>query len=75
MPEFLQKIDAVSLNPLCNCMQTVFEDGPKRDRRLWIASSRRLLLRRYDDVILFAFAQQQVPAEKQVACRHRALEV
>lgn len=29
-------IDAVGLTTLKECMQTVFEDGPKRDRRLWI---------------------------------------
>jgi hypothetical protein len=32
-------------------------------------------LRCHDDVILFAFAQQEVLAEKQIAGRHRALEV
>ena len=29
-------IDKVGLNTLKECMQTVYEDGPKRDRRLWI---------------------------------------
>ncbi|WP_183560275.1 glycoside hydrolase [Mucilaginibacter sp. SP1R1] len=29
-------IDRVGLNTLKECMQTVYEDGPKRDRRLWI---------------------------------------
>ncbi|HEY3370230.1 MAG TPA: hypothetical protein VGK10_05235 [Prolixibacteraceae bacterium] len=29
-------IDQVGLNTLRECMQTVYEDGPKRDRRLWI---------------------------------------
>jgi len=29
-------IDAVGLRTLKECMQTVYEDGPKRDRRLWI---------------------------------------
>lgn len=32
--EFLA-IDKVAVNTLKNCMQRVFEDGPKRDRRLW----------------------------------------
>ncbi len=36
----LGKIDEVSLRTLHNCMQTVFEDGPKRDRRLWIGDLR-----------------------------------
>jgi len=29
-------IDRVALATLKECMQTVYEDGPKRDRRLWI---------------------------------------
>ena len=29
-------LDAVSLRTLRGGMQTVFEDGPKRDRRLWL---------------------------------------
>lgn len=32
----LKKIDLVATNTLKECMQTIFEDGPKRDRRLWI---------------------------------------
>lgn len=32
----ISKIDAVGLSTLKECMQTVYEDGPKRDRRLWI---------------------------------------
>lgn len=32
----LARIDAVGLATLKECMQTVYEDGPKRDRRLWI---------------------------------------
>ncbi|NOU36935.1 MAG: sugar hydrolase [Kiritimatiellaceae bacterium] len=32
----LKDIDAVALRTLRNCMQTVLEDGPKRDRRLWL---------------------------------------
>lgn len=35
-PEIIRKIDQVGLNTLKECMQTVYEDGPKRDRRLWI---------------------------------------
>ena len=35
-PELIKKIDQVGLNTLKECMQTVYEDGPKRDRRLWI---------------------------------------
>jgi len=29
-------IDKIGLNTLKECMQTVYEDGPKRDQRLWI---------------------------------------
>jgi alpha-L-rhamnosidase len=36
VPEDLRLMDEVSRRTLANCMQTVFEDGPKRDRRLWI---------------------------------------
>ena len=32
----IRKIDRVGLNTLKECMQTVYEDGPKRDQRLWI---------------------------------------
>lgn len=31
----LDSIRAVSIATLSECMQTVYEDGPKRDRRLW----------------------------------------
>ena len=33
-------IDRVALRTLRNCMQTVMEDGPKRDRRLWLGDLR-----------------------------------
>lgn len=32
----IKNIDSIGLATLKECMQTVFEDGPKRDRRLWI---------------------------------------
>ena len=34
--EMIRTLDKVSLRTLMNCMQSVFEDGPKRDRRLWL---------------------------------------
>ena len=34
------EIDRVAVKTLHDCMQTVFEDGPKRDRRLWIGDLR-----------------------------------
>lgn len=36
----LDKIDRASLRTLQNCMQSVFEDGPKRDRRMWLGDFR-----------------------------------
>lgn len=35
VPEHIRRIHDVSVETLRECMQTVFEDGPKRDRRLW----------------------------------------
>ena len=44
----LQKMDQVSLKTLEDCMQDVFEDGPKRDRRLWIGDLRLEALANYE---------------------------
>lgn len=41
-------IDRVAVNTLKNCMQRVFEDGPKRDRRLWIGDLRLEALANYE---------------------------
>ncbi len=35
---FFQALDATAVGTLRDCMQTSFEDGPKRDRRLWIGT-------------------------------------
>lgn len=35
-PEKVVNINNVGIETLRECMQTVYEDGPKRDRRLWI---------------------------------------
>ncbi|MBQ8371865.1 MAG: hypothetical protein IJX38_02865 [Clostridia bacterium] len=43
----LAAIDRVAVNTLKNCMQRVFEDGPKRDRRLWIGDLRLEALANY----------------------------
>ncbi len=43
----LKQIDEVSVRTLANCMQTVFEDGPKRDRRLWLGDLRLQALTNY----------------------------
>jgi hypothetical protein len=39
-PPRLAAIDAVAQRTLKNCLHTVFEDGPKRDRRLWLGDLR-----------------------------------
>lgn len=38
--EDLKAMDRIAIKTLQDCMQTVFEDGPKRDRRLWIGDLR-----------------------------------
>ncbi|KAH8657962.1 alpha-L-rhamnosidase [Xylariales sp. PMI_506] len=43
----LQDIDHVSISTLRDCMQTVFEDGPRRDRRLWVGDLRLQALANY----------------------------
>lgn len=44
----LAKIDEVARRTLRDCMQTVFEDGPKRDRRLWLGDLRLEALANYE---------------------------
>ncbi|KAL3422640.1 alpha-L-rhamnosidase [Phlyctema vagabunda] len=43
----LVEIDRVSMVTLRDCMQTVFEDGPRRDRRVWIGDLRLQALTNY----------------------------
>lgn len=43
----LKKIYEVGVNTLKDCMQDVFEDGPKRDRRLWLGDLRLQALANY----------------------------
>jgi alpha-L-rhamnosidase len=45
--EELLAIDRISQVTLRNCMQTVFEDGPRRDRRLWLGDLRLQALTNY----------------------------
>jgi alpha-L-rhamnosidase len=45
-PRF-QAIEDVSLKTLRECMQTVFEDGPKRDRRIWVGDLKLQALANY----------------------------
>jgi hypothetical protein len=46
-PQLIVDIDRVALNTLRDCMQTVFEDGPRRDQRLWIGDFRLQALANY----------------------------
>ncbi|WP_256709685.1 sugar hydrolase [Paenibacillus sp. FSL H8-0548] len=48
MPEHLKEMDRIAIKTLQNCMHTVFEDGPKRDRRLWIGDLRLQALANYE---------------------------
>lgn len=47
-PADLVEMDRIGRRTLQNCMQTVFEDGPKRDRRLWIGDLRLQALANYE---------------------------
>jgi len=47
LPADLAEIDRVAVKTLEDCMQSVFEDGPKRDRRLWIGDLRLQALANY----------------------------
>lgn len=42
-----KRLDEVSVRTLHECMQEVFEDGPKRDRRLWLGDLRLQALANY----------------------------
>lgn len=44
----LAQLDAVGCRTLRSCMQSVFEDGPKRDRRLWLGDLRMQALANYE---------------------------
>lgn len=47
IPECIRQIDQLSVVTLHDCMQTVFEDGPRRDQRLWIGDFRLQALTNY----------------------------
>ncbi|MCQ5089399.1 hypothetical protein NE475_14185 [Ruthenibacterium lactatiformans] len=44
----LQRLDKIACKTLHDCMQQVFEDGPKRDRRLWLGDLRLQALANYE---------------------------
>lgn len=43
----MKNIDKIAVCTLAECMQDVFEDGPKRDRRLWLGDLRLQALANY----------------------------
>ena len=74
--ERLDQIYNVSLKTLVDCMQEVFEDGPKRDRRLWVGDFRLQALtnyvsfKNYDLVkrCLYLFGGSRFPDGRVSAC-------
>lgn len=46
-PDWIRQVDLVSQATLRDCLQTVFEDGPRRDRRLWVGDLRLQALANY----------------------------
>ncbi|MBQ7190994.1 MAG: sugar hydrolase [Kiritimatiellae bacterium] len=56
----LAKIDEIARRTLRNCMQTVFEDGPKRDRRLWLGDLRLEALADYETYRNFATVKRSL---------------
>ena len=69
-------LDAVACRTLRECMQDVFEDGPKRDRRLWMGDLRMQALANYetfrnDDLVkrcLYLFAGTTLEQGRVGAC-------
>ena len=65
----LRQIDKVACTTLRDCMQLVFEDGPKRDRRLWVGDLQLQALANYqtyrnNDLVkrcLYLFAGSTLP--------------
>ncbi len=74
--ERLRRIDKIGVRTLANCMQEVFEDGPKRDRRLWLGDFRLQALADYVtfrqlDIVrrcLYLFAGTRFPDDRIAAC-------
>lgn len=76
LPEHLRKIDQCSVRTLRNCMQKSFEDGPKRDRRMWLGDLRlqamvnKVTYRRFDMVArcLYLLAGTVLPDGEVCGC-------
>ncbi|MDE6108058.1 MAG: cellobiose phosphorylase [Oscillospiraceae bacterium] len=72
----LARLDAVACRTLRECMQSVFEDGPKRDRRLWMGDLRMQALANYEtyknnDLVkacLYLFAGTTMEHDRVGAC-------
>jgi alpha-L-rhamnosidase len=45
--ELMRRLDEVAVATLRDCMQTTFEDGPRRDQRLWVGDLRLQALTNY----------------------------
>jgi hypothetical protein len=69
-------LDQIACHTLRECMQDVFEDGPKRDRRLWMGDLRMQALANYEtfqnyDLVkrcLYLFAGSTMEGERIGAC-------
>ncbi|MDC8784674.1 alpha-L-rhamnosidase-related protein [Roseateles koreensis] len=48
LPDWCDRVDAVAQATLRSCLQTCFEDGPRRDRRLWVGDLRLQALASYE---------------------------
>lgn len=57
-PANFAQIDRVALSTLRDCMQTTFEDGPRRDRRLWLGDLRLQALANYKTFRNFALVKR-----------------
>ena len=72
----LNRIDSVAVTTLAECMQEVFEDGPKRDRRLWLGDLRLEALANYATFrdwklvrrCLYLFAGTRFPDDRVASC-------
>lgn len=72
----LKRLDRIACNTLKSCMQDVFEDGPKRDRRLWMGDLRLQALANYEtyrnyDLVkrcLYLFAGSTLPGGSVGGC-------
>lgn len=75
-PQEHARLDRIACRTLRECMQDVFEDGPKRDRRLWLGDLRMQALANYEtyrdmDLVkrcLYLFAAAQSPEGKIPGC-------